>query len=105
MFKQKYSYHYTMLPIVSMMIYFGEHFFPERSKPEELQVFKVLYDPFNIEAKWGTAAKWFIWWFITCVTMNVITWNMYLVMKWLNPQKMPKTHFWTQAKVILINFA
>lgn len=34
-----------MLTILSGMIAFGEYYFPERSTPEDMKEFRVLYDP------------------------------------------------------------
>ena len=82
-----------MLSILSAMIACGEYFFPRRSSPEELEQFKVIYDPLQLEKSKGTWAKWGFWWFITVLAMNAITWTMFLIFRRLNPEKMPMTHF------------
>lgn len=94
-----------MLIILGGMIYVGEIFYPERTKPEDLEYFRFFYDVLGLEDKVGTWAKWLVWWFITSITMNAITWAMYWYFLKSDPLRTPKTHFWDQAKVILTNFA
>ncbi len=94
-----------MLVILAGMIAAGEYYFPERSTPEDLVAFRNLYDVFNLEEKYGAPAKWLAWWFITMVSMNGITWLMFLYFMKVDPANTNIKHFWAQAKVILINFA
>jgi hypothetical protein len=94
-----------MLVILGGMIYAGEYFYPERSTPEDLEKFKFYYDFFGLEEKVGTWAKWALWWLITSIAMNGITWAMLLYFLQKDPLRTPKTHLWNQAKVILTNFA
>ena len=42
---QKSSDYFAMLAILSVMIAAGEYYFPRRSSPDEMKVFKNLYDP------------------------------------------------------------
>ena len=93
-----------MLVILGGMIAAGEHFFPNRSTPEDLVQFRKLYDIFGIEEKYGSVAKWVVWWLITSISMNSITWLMFLYFLKKDPANTPTTHLWDQAKVILLNF-
>ena len=83
-----------MLVILAFMIAAGEYFFPERSTPEDLVAFRNLYDVFKVEEKYGAVVKWGLWWFITCISMNAITWVMFLYFLKKDPMNTPKTHLW-----------
>ena len=45
-----------------------------------------------------------MWWVITVVSMNLITWIMYFYFLKADPLRTSKVHFWDQTKVILLNF-
>lgn len=83
-----------MLVILAGMILAGEHFFPKRSSPEEMVAFRNLYDVFNLEEKYGAPAKWLAWWMITMVSMNSITWVMFLYFMRASPETTSKKHLW-----------
>ena len=93
-----------MLVILGVMIYAGEYFFPERSTVEDREQFKFFYDVMGLEEKYGFWAKWIMWWFITVISMNGITWIMFMYFRKADPLRTPMIHFWDQAKVILTNF-
>ena len=101
---KKSNHNIIMLSILSAMIAAGEYYFPRRSTPEDMAAFRVIYDPILLEKSTGTWAKWAFWWIITVFTMNALSWSLFLLFRYLNPEKMPMTHFWAQAPVILINF-
>ncbi len=83
-----------MLVILGGMIAAGEYFFPERSKPEDLVAFRNLYDVFGVEEKYGPVAKWVLWWLITSISMNSITWVMFLYFLKKDPANTSKVHLW-----------
>ena len=83
-----------MIVILGAMIYVGEILYPERSTIEDREQFKFFYDVFNLEERVGTWAKWAMWWLITVLSMNGITWVMYFYFLKKDPLRTPKTHFW-----------
>ena len=93
-----------MLVILGIMIYAGEYFFPERSSLEDREAFKFYYDILGLEAKYGSWAKWIAWWMITAISMNAISWAMFLYFIKSDPLRTPTTFLWEQSKVILLNF-
>jgi len=93
-FRRKKTDFLWMLAILGLMITLGEYFFPKRSSPEDLIAFKNLYDPLQIEVKHGSVAKWVLWWFITMLSMNSITWSMFLYFLKVDPANTSKKHLW-----------